>query len=98
MKYSYRFGSGSYISLLCNPLMDMGDTGDVGGRVGMFLSIMSMGALAGPPISGVIITATGGFEAVGLYAGSHIAFASILNIYIHSSNFYQERLFWLELD
>jgi hypothetical protein len=35
----------------------------------MFMSIFSLGALAGPPISGAINTATGGFEAVGYYAG-----------------------------
>ena len=49
--------------------MDLGDTHDVGRRLGMFLSIMSFGALAGPPISGAINTATGGFTAVGVYAG-----------------------------
>ena len=64
-----RFASGSYISLLANPMMDLGDTHDVGRRLGMFLSIMSFGALAGPPISGAINTATGGFTAVGVYAG-----------------------------
>ena len=49
--------------------MDMGDTEDVGRRLGMFLSILSIGALAGPPISGAISTATGGFKDVGFYAG-----------------------------
>ena len=49
--------------------MDMGDTEDVGRRLGMFMSILSMGALAGPPISGAIGTATGGFKDVGFYAG-----------------------------
>ena len=66
----YRFCSGSYVSLLGNPIMDMGDTEDVGRRLGMFMSILSIGALAGPPISGAISTATGGFKDVGLYAGS----------------------------
>ena len=49
--------------------MDMGDTEDVGRRLGMFMSILSIGALAGPPISGAIGTATGGFKDVGFYAG-----------------------------
>lgn len=49
--------------------MDMGDTNDVGRRVGMFMSILALGALAGPPISGAINTATGGFKAVGYFAG-----------------------------
>ena len=63
-KYFYRFCSGSYISLLGNPIMDMGDTEDVGRRLGMFMSILSIGALAGPPISGAIGTATGGYYLV----------------------------------
>jgi len=35
----------------------------------MFMSIFALGALGGPPISGAIRTARGGFEAVGYYAG-----------------------------
>jgi MFS transporter, MCT family, solute carrier family 16 (monocarboxylic acid transporters), member 10 len=65
-----RISSGSYVSLLSNPMMEFGDTKDVGRRLGMFMSIFSLGALAGPPISGAINTATGGFEAVGYYAGA----------------------------
>lgn len=52
--------------------MDLGDTSDVGRRIGMFMSILALGALAGPPISGAINTATGGFVAVGWFAGSMI--------------------------
>ena len=68
-KMFYRFFSGSFVSLLGNPIMDMGDTEDVGRRLGMFMSILSLGALAGPPISGAISTTTGGFKDVGFYAG-----------------------------
>jgi len=68
----YGVSSGSYVSLLANPTMALGDTKDVGRRLGMFMSIFSLGALAGPPISGAINTATGGFEAVGYYAGSTV--------------------------
>ena len=35
----------------------------------MFTTIFAAGALVGPPISGAIYVATGGFEAVGYYAG-----------------------------
>lgn len=69
MRYFSRFCSGSYVSLLGNPIMDMGETKDVGRRMGMFMSILSIGALAGPPISGAISTAMGGFRDVGYYAG-----------------------------
>ncbi|KJA24153.1 hypothetical protein HYPSUDRAFT_38917 [Hypholoma sublateritium FD-334 SS-4] len=68
----YGFGSGAYVSLISNPIMEMGDTGDVGRRTGMFMSILALGALAGPPISGAISTATGNFKAVGYYAGTTV--------------------------
>ncbi|PPQ91371.1 hypothetical protein CVT25_004138 [Psilocybe cyanescens] len=68
----YGFSSGSYVSLLSNPIMEMGETGDVGRRIGMFMSILAIGALAGPPISGAIGTATGDFKAVGYYAGTAV--------------------------
>lgn len=51
------------------PLFELGEVGDIGRRTGMALSIAAAGALAGPPISGAINHATGGFEAVGYYAG-----------------------------
>ncbi|KAF9461812.1 MFS general substrate transporter [Collybia nuda] len=68
----YGFSSGSYVSLLSNPMMALGETDDVGRRLGMFMSIFSLGALAGPPISGAINKASGGFEVVGYYAGSMV--------------------------
>lgn len=57
------------MSLLSNPVMEFGDASDVGRRIGMMMSILALGALAGPPISGAINTGTDGFEAVGYYAG-----------------------------
>lgn len=57
--------------------MALGDTKDVGRRLGMFMSILSLGALAGPPISGAINTATGGFEDVGYYAGANRVYVSV---------------------
>jgi MCP family monocarboxylic acid transporter-like MFS transporter 10 len=53
--------------------MAMGDAYDVGQRVGLAFSIFAIGALSGPPISGAINAATGGFEAVGCYAGASTA-------------------------
>lgn len=68
----YGFTSGSFVSLLCAPIIEFGDTADVGRRVGMMMSILAVGALVGPPMSGSINAATGGFEAVGYYAGSAV--------------------------
>jgi hypothetical protein len=51
------------------PVIAFGKIEDVGRRVGVSLTILATGALAGPPISGAINNATGGFKAVGYYAG-----------------------------
>ncbi|CEL55796.1 hypothetical protein RSOLAG1IB_01808 [Rhizoctonia solani AG-1 IB] len=54
------------------PVSSMGSVDDVGRRTGMLMSIVTIGALAGPPSSGAIRDATGNFEYVGYYAGSVI--------------------------
>ncbi len=61
-----RFSSGAYVSSFLIPVFELGEISDVGRRTGM---TMSIAAVAGPPISGAIYTATGGFEAMGYYAG-----------------------------
>lgn len=61
--------SGVYASMLTAPIVVVGGTDDVGLRVGMFFTIVAMGALAGPPISGAINNATGNYKATGYYAG-----------------------------
>jgi MFS family permease len=65
----YGAASGAYVGVFSTPLIALGDSRDVGRRIGMFLTILSLGALAGPPISGAIVSATGGYDAVGNYAG-----------------------------
>jgi len=74
----YGLSSGANVSLLSNPMMELGATEDLGRRLGMFMSIFSLGALAGPPISGAINTASGGFEVVGYYAGSVVMVGVIM--------------------
>jgi len=65
----YGATSGAFAGLIGAPLIPMGDSSDVGRRIGMFLTVLSLGALAGPPISGAIAHATDGYTAVGAYAG-----------------------------
>ena len=65
----YGFCSGAHAPLLVAPLITMGDMHDAGRRSGTALTVMALGAVAGPPISGAIEQATGGFKAVGYYAG-----------------------------
>jgi hypothetical protein len=74
--YLPRFSSGAYVSSFMLPMFHLGDIADVGRRSGMAVTLTGLGALVGPPISGAINTASGGYSAVGYYAGSMI-FASI---------------------
>ena len=57
--------------MLAAPIVRMGRTEDVGMRIGMCFTIMAISAVAGPPISGAINAATGGFKFTGIYAGTH---------------------------
>ena len=64
-----RFFSGAFVGLLAAPMIALGDTDDIGRRTGMYMTVLAAGAVAGPPISGAINVATGGYEIVGIYAG-----------------------------
>jgi hypothetical protein len=63
--------------------MAFGEIEDVGRRVGISLTILASGALAGPPIAGAINSATGGFKAVGYYAGARPAVLRVNIVYRH---------------
>ena len=66
--------SGAYVSNFLIPLYEMGEVEDIGRRTGMAMTFAACGALAGPPISGAIYGQTGGYEAVGYYAGEFASF------------------------
>ena len=76
----YGMFSGVYVSLLTVPIMAMGDAHNVGIMIGVSMTILAMGAIAGPPISGAINDATGGFKSVGYYAGSMVILSVIFII------------------
>jgi len=65
---------GAYASSFQMPLYELGDIEDVGRRAGMCMAFAGLGAIAGPPISGAINNATGGFSAVGFYAGKCVGY------------------------
>lgn len=67
---TYGASTSAMVALIGAPMMALGDSGDVGRRTGMCLTILSIGALAGPPISGAINHHTGGYTGVGLFAGA----------------------------
>ncbi|KAL0946436.1 hypothetical protein HGRIS_012659 [Hohenbuehelia grisea] len=68
----YGIASGAFVSIFPVPIYGFGEIDDVGRRIGMSMTLAAAGALAGPPISGAINKATGGYRAVGYYAGSMI--------------------------
>ncbi|KAF9070894.1 major facilitator superfamily domain-containing protein [Rhodocollybia butyracea] len=68
----YGFSSGVYVSCFLIPVYEMSPVNDIGRRTGLIMTFGAVGALVGPPISGAINTATGGFRDVGYYAGSTI--------------------------
>ncbi|KAG1734342.1 MFS general substrate transporter [Suillus lakei] len=74
----YGFSTGAYVSLYSVPVVAMGKMEDAGRRVGMFMSLVGFGGIAGPPISGAIRTSTGGFVAAGYYAGKFMTRGSIM--------------------
>jgi MCP family monocarboxylic acid transporter-like MFS transporter 10 len=67
---TYGAASGAMVTLMGAPMMALGDSADVGRRTGMYFSIISVGALAGPPISGAIELTTGRYIGVGIFAGA----------------------------
>ena len=67
---TYGASSGAMVTLMGAPMMAMGESADVGRRTGMYFTIVSLGALAGPPISGAIEHTRGGYTAVGIFAGA----------------------------
>jgi MCP family monocarboxylic acid transporter-like MFS transporter 10 len=71
---SSRFSCGAFISLFTVPAVAMGEMEDAGRRVGMFMSLAAFGAIAGPPISGALISPTRGFAAPGYFAGRFIKY------------------------
>ncbi|KAI0371653.1 MFS general substrate transporter [Pilatotrama ljubarskyi] len=71
----YGCSSGVYVSLLAAPVVRMGKTQDVGVRVGMSMTVVAVGAVAGPPISGAINAATGAYTLTGVYAGTTVMVA-----------------------
>jgi len=69
LSVTYGASTGAVAALMAVPMMALGERADVGRRTGMYFTIASLGALAGPPISGAIAHIMGGYTAVGVFAG-----------------------------
>lgn len=50
-------------------MINFGGTADVGRRMGMYMTLISVSTVIGPPISGAILENTGKFDGVGAWAG-----------------------------
>ncbi|OAX32574.1 MFS general substrate transporter [Rhizopogon vinicolor AM-OR11-026] len=87
----YGFSCGAFSSLWPVPIMAMGDIKDAGRRAGMFMSLAAFGAIAGPPISGALISPTKGFVYAGYYAGGTIV-ASIVLVLV--ARYFHLRRLW----
>ncbi|KZV62163.1 MFS general substrate transporter [Peniophora sp. CONT] len=72
MMVLYGASCGAFAALLAGPMMAMGPTEDVGRRTGMYYTIIAMGMLAGPPISGAIHDATKSYVPAAIYAGTAV--------------------------
>ncbi|KAG5636915.1 hypothetical protein H0H81_006382 [Sphagnurus paluster] len=88
----YGFTSAAYVATFQMPLYELGDIEDVGRRAGMVMTFAAFGAVAGPPISGAISRTSGGFSAVGYYAGeplisSYIVTNILTRIYYRKYDF-----------
>jgi len=68
--YFNSISSGGYLSLFAVPVAAMGPVQDAGRRTGIQMTILSFGALIGPPISGAIRDKGTDFHGVGLFAGA----------------------------
>ncbi|KAF9220090.1 MFS general substrate transporter [Gyrodon lividus] len=74
----YGCATGAFVSLLPSAPARLGGMDDAGRRIGLAISCIAFGAAGGPPLAGAIRTKSGGFEDVGLYAGSVIMLGCVL--------------------
>ncbi|KAH7875005.1 major facilitator superfamily domain-containing protein [Lentinula edodes] len=74
---TYGFTSGTIIPGLAIPVFLLGDVSDIGRRTGMMMTLGALGGLFGAPISGAINRSSGGFKAVGYFAGTMMILAGI---------------------
>ncbi|TBU48849.1 MFS general substrate transporter [Dichomitus squalens] len=70
--------SGAILAIVVQPFARLGSVTNVGMRIGMGSTITAIGAIAGPPIAGAILDATGSFKDVGYYAGSMLLLSTAL--------------------
>ncbi|CDZ97503.1 Monocarboxylate transporter [Phaffia rhodozyma] len=68
----YGIFCGSFVSLFSPGVAQLGETFDIGRRMGTLTTCLSLAALIGPPISGAILTKTGSYLSVAGFTGSFV--------------------------
>ncbi|EIW66391.1 hypothetical protein TREMEDRAFT_35282 [Tremella mesenterica DSM 1558] len=81
---------GMYVSLLGPSVSQLGDHSDLGRRVGMILSLTSLGCLIGPPVSGALLKQSG-LKGVSYFAGITVLVGAIAMM---GSRWYALRRLW----
>ncbi|KAM5529995.1 hypothetical protein V8D89_016340, partial [Ganoderma adspersum] len=74
------FFMGGVYSTTVQPFENMGRLADVGLRIGMGYTVMTVGVVAGSPLSGAIFDRTGSYKNVGYFGGSMLVFSAALMV------------------
>ena len=74
----YGFSSGGYLSLAPALAAQISDVAEVGTRSGTLFAITSIGALAGNPIAGALISGDGAFIYLQLFCGVMLSLGTCL--------------------
>ncbi|KAF8270732.1 hypothetical protein EI94DRAFT_1570226, partial [Lactarius quietus] len=62
--------SSAFVALLSASMIALDEYTDIGRHTSMYLTVFSLGTLAGPPISGAINHHTAWYIRVGIFAGT----------------------------
>ncbi|KAL7417060.1 MFS general substrate transporter [Mrakia frigida] len=70
--------TGAFVSLFSPGVAQLGDTHDLGRRMGVLTTCLAIAGLIGPPISGAILSSTGSFLAVASFAGPVVLLGALV--------------------
>ena len=65
-----RIGNGGYYASMVQPFELMGSLADVGMRIGMGFTLITIGVITGTPLLGAIFDVTGSYKNVGYCGGA----------------------------
>ncbi|OGM42350.1 hypothetical protein ABOM_007909 [Aspergillus bombycis] len=79
----YGFTSGAVVSMLSACFAQIPkDPGDIGTYIGMGMFCVAFGALIGTPISGVLVSRSGGFETASIFSGVMTTVGSFMVLFV----------------